>query len=483
MRQSSSLVLLTASLILGLLWSPTAQAQQSSAPQGGEGFEQLNEDLQRARALSDEGRFADALPLFEKTLDALAGQPPSTTLASLTNETAVIHYHLGQLDEAEKLYREAILIHQTAEPLDEASLATSLNNLAALHHRQRDFESAEPLYQRALELRRKAQGPDHPDVAFSLNELAMLYHSQRRLEEATQLYVESLAIEEKTLGLEHPNLAPRLSNLAVLYRLQGLFNRAEPLFQRALEIQRQTLGPDHPEVALAINNLGVLYSVMGRHGEAEDLYHQALAIQQRFFGERHISIAVGLRNLAILYDRQGDAVKAWETARNIRSILDENCRPSAASPLSADDRAVCQNALAMQEQLVEKLGIDLDAEPSSAPSAPQAAEPTRPTTVDSSPTVASAPPATGEPTTVFRAQVRSSQQQHEAEAELARMSRQFATPLAGTVGHIQRVDLGAKGIWFRVQFGAFDTSARAQELCRKLQSAGLESCWVAKTSP
>ena len=506
MRRIQSWLLALAALSCCLLLTPPQAYGEADAPSSAQGT--IQESLDQARRLADLGRDGEALPLLQRVLEFVRQQPVSSTLASLANETAVTQYRLGHLEAAEALYREAILAYQTSTPRDDAGLATALNNLAALYHRKRDFEGAEPLYQQALSLRREALGPNHPNVAFSLNELAMLYHSQRRLEDAAALYEESLAIEEGLLGASHADLAPRLTNLAVIYRLQGLFNRAEPLFLRALEIQRQTFGEEHPEVAVAINNLAVLYSVMGRFEEAETLYRQALAVQERVFGEQHISVAMGLRNLAILFGRQGEEAKARQTVLQIRQILNTSCADGdlEASSLTPDDRAVCRNALAMQQQLVAKLGIDLQPQSSSAAtvqarSSPPSQSPPSPPPPTVTPSVepteksATSPipngPANGAATeaasssdkTVFRAQVRSAQELSTALGELESLTQAFAETLAGQPGRVQRVDLGAKGVWYRVQFGAFETPAAAKQLCNALQRQGLESCWVSQSSP
>lgn len=456
---------------------------------------QLGDIVQTARSFMDQGQYQQALPHFQEALQTLAEQPASNVRASLINETAVVHFHLGQLSDAEDLYRDAILMYQTSEPRDRAGLATALNNLAALHHQKRDFESAEPLYQQALSLRQEALGPNHPNVAFSLNELAMLYHSQQRLTEAAELYQQSLGIEEARLGQDALELAPRLTNLAVLYRLEGLFNRAEPLFRRALDIQRRHLGERHPDVAVAINNLGVLFSVMGRFEEAETLYREALAIQQGIFGERHISIAMGLRNLAILYDRQGNRELRGQTVARISSILEENCGGDRTASLNTEDQAVCANAMAMQRQLQTRLdrqgqGSVSTTTASTTPASPSPTSP-RPSAAPQTPPAAP-PPSTAAPTQagpptqsgkVYRAQVQSHQDRARAERDVKALSETHAAVLNGLTGHVQRVDLGAKGIWFRVQFGDFNDAGDAKRLCRRLNDDGLASCWVAAITP
>jgi tetratricopeptide (TPR) repeat protein len=66
-------------------------------------------------------------------------------------------------------------------------MATSLNNLASLLQDLGKYEEAEPLYRRALVIREKSFGPDHPEVRASLNNLASLYRDQGKDDQSARL--------------------------------------------------------------------------------------------------------------------------------------------------------------------------------------------------------------------------------------------------------------------------------------------------------
>ena len=103
------------------------------------------------------------------------------------NNLAGLYDDQGRYADAEPLYKRSLAIREKALGPDHPDVATSLNNLAALYDDQGRYADAEPLYKRSLAIREKALGPDHPDVATSLNNLAALYTSQGRYADAEPL--------------------------------------------------------------------------------------------------------------------------------------------------------------------------------------------------------------------------------------------------------------------------------------------------------
>lgn len=80
----------------------------------------------------------------------------------------------------------------------------------------------------------------------------------------------------------------------------------------------------------------------------------------------------------------------------------------------------------------------------------------------------SAPPATGG---ALRLQFASVPSDTQAVAEAQRIQRKHAAVLGGVALHIVRADLGAKGIYYRVQAGPLD-EAQARRLCDAVKAGG-----------
>ena len=77
----------------------------------------------------------------------------------------------------------------------------------------------------------------------------------------------------------------------------------------------------------------------------------------------------------------------------------------------------------------------------------------------------------------YAVQVSSRRSQADAQAALSRMQSRFAGVLGGQQVMVRRVDLGAKGVYYRAMVGPFGSSDQASKLCSRLKSAG-GSCFV-----
>jgi CHAT domain-containing protein/Tfp pilus assembly protein PilF len=256
-----------------------------------------------AELYKDQGRYADAEPLFKRSLDIAekASGPNHPEFAGSLDNLASLYIHQGRYADAEPLIKRSLAIYEKTLGPNHPYVSTPLNDLASLYKTQGRYAEAEPLYQRVLAILEKAVGPDDADVGRNLNLLAELYRAQARYSDAEPLLKRSLAIKEKVLGPNHPSVAASLNSLAAVYYEQKRFGDAEPLFQRALALDEIALGPNHPEVATSLNSLAALYAAEGRYSDAESLYKRSLAINEGVLGPNHPNVAAFLNNLALLY--------------------------------------------------------------------------------------------------------------------------------------------------------------------------------------
>jgi tetratricopeptide (TPR) repeat protein len=117
------------------------------------------------------------------------------------------------------------------------------NTAANLERLAKGFEAdgrqalAEKHYRLALTIRESAWGDEHPNVVPSLEALAAYYTTQGRYTDAEALWQRALAIKEKTLSPHHPDVATTLAKYAVLLHKMGREREALALEQRAQAIQ------------------------------------------------------------------------------------------------------------------------------------------------------------------------------------------------------------------------------------------------------
>jgi tetratricopeptide (TPR) repeat protein len=212
-----------------------------------------------AAALAAMGRLEEARDEYERALQRTVQAHGEWTgaAARVQNDLGVVQWRLGNLDEAERLYRRALAIQ---EDLGEEAqdVAPVLNNLATLLCDQDRYDMALPLHRRAVDIDQRRLGPDHPDVALTLNNLATLYCEHGKTAEAAGMHRRALAIQQTTLGRAHPATAATLHALGLLLTAADNHVEAERVLRGALAVREATLGEDHLDTAQTVNGLGLV---------------------------------------------------------------------------------------------------------------------------------------------------------------------------------------------------------------------------------
>jgi cell division protein FtsN len=106
-----------------------------------------------------------------------------------------------------------------------------------------------------------------------------------------------------------------------------------------------------------------------------------------------------------------------------------------------------------------------------APAKPKAPKPVA--------TQASATPAATTGSTKYVVQVGSKKNQTEALASFADMQQKYPSLIGSYRPMVQKADLGAKGVWYRLRIGPIADKAAAAKLCSQLKAQGLPDCLVA----
>ncbi len=207
-------------------------------------------------------------------------------------------YDTGDYREAVSQYTHALDAAGTLEPQDKR-VTDTLSRLAEAHLNLGEMAEAEELYRRALPLQRKLTGVDSEQVATILQNLGSIYQDVGRVDEAEAAYNEALKMRETVLGLDHPEYADTLVNFASLRRQMGHDAEAEDLNKRALALCQKA--KQLRCVATVFDNLGSLYFEKGRLDEALDVYSKGRATWVTIGGKEHLDYAISTANLARVY--------------------------------------------------------------------------------------------------------------------------------------------------------------------------------------
>jgi tetratricopeptide (TPR) repeat protein len=183
--------------------------------QGPDHLDTLNARNSLAAAYCDAGLAAEAIPLFERTMDG----------------------------------RERLLGAEHPDTL------VSQNNLAAAYQDAGRAAEAVVLFERTLAVRERVLGRNHPVTLNSVGNLAGAYRDAGRAAEAIVLFERTLAGRERQLGAEHPDTLRSRNNLAGAYRDAGRPADAIPLFEKNLVAYERLLGAHHPRTQASLHSL------------------------------------------------------------------------------------------------------------------------------------------------------------------------------------------------------------------------------------
>ena len=111
--------------------------------------------------------------------------------------------------------------------------AMGLNNLAYVLELRGNLDAAERRYREALAVYRKLLGDSHPTIAINLSNIAFVeYAKGERLSAIAQLR-ESLDMSRRELGSEHPDVGARAASLAYWLIEEGQYDEAGRLVDEA----------------------------------------------------------------------------------------------------------------------------------------------------------------------------------------------------------------------------------------------------------
>jgi non-specific serine/threonine protein kinase/serine/threonine-protein kinase len=235
------------------------------------------------------------------------------------SELASVYDQLGELTEAEKLYRETIdadlrrgegntrahhiavgNLGQLLRPLrryDEAAalcLASyqgmksisseddpiaiqMLGNYADVLRLQGKAADAEPLMRQYLERALKVFGADDARSINAEQGLAVALQSAGKVDEALPHFENALASMRRVKGNEHRETLFQVMTFATVRVSHGDYAAGESLFKEAYDGWVKTLGPDHPNAITALHGMTFINFEQEKWDEAlplaEKLYH------------------------------------------------------------------------------------------------------------------------------------------------------------------------------------------------------------------
>jgi eukaryotic-like serine/threonine-protein kinase len=330
-----------ARLAVSLAEEPEVEAELRSVL--GMAYEELGE-YEKAEAMHREALKLRQAHLGEHRDTANALVNLSSVLRSYSyfaaSETFSLHPLPGlreKLEEAGELVRMAIAMRQKLG-MSEAEVAGAQGALGTVLYFQRNLEEAERVSRQALKRLERLLPPDHPHVLTARNNLALILGDLDKLEEAEAIYRDLLSFRRQQLASHHPELATLLLNMGLVLKRQNRFAEAEAAYTEAVEIERQLQRARHSSLPALLSELGEVLLSLGRLGPAEQAIREGLQLTMERFGESSGPAAVTLVNLADLLIEKGEhdeAAALLEKALEIEQTLYGHNHPAIAGTLKS----------------------------------------------------------------------------------------------------------------------------------------------------
>ncbi len=233
----------------------------------------------------DLGRFIEAEALYQRSISVCERMSRPDRLAQAVNNLAFLYLETDQCAKARRLYARFGADGPDGVDRSGPEFANWLNTRGSVKHCLGEYNEAEALYRQALAVHAKSPAPDDLPALSARNNLALLYEQTRRYEQALALYTEVLTALEgsaRTPAAEH---AKTLSNMAAVCEALGRHLEAERHIQKSLPLMEQAVGPAHPAVAALLLQYARLLRRLHRNGEAKPLEQRAAAIRAQLGAE------------------------------------------------------------------------------------------------------------------------------------------------------------------------------------------------------
>ncbi len=186
------------------------------------------------------GEYDEAASVLRKALTQARKDNNHSLIGGSAGNLAMVLRKQCNYEEAESLFREALLISELKHGTSSPKLSDDIIVLADVVFLRGNMDEAEELFRRAMLLNDKVTGS-------SLGGISSILYKRGQFKEAEAMMRESLAIQEVKRGHNHPTIAASLHGIACALQSQGNMEDGLRAGKEALKISTKILGPDHPD--------------------------------------------------------------------------------------------------------------------------------------------------------------------------------------------------------------------------------------------
>lgn len=227
------------------------------------------------------GRFPDAEMHFQQALALPADDPAALARrSSVLNDYGAMLSVLERYDDALQRLDESQALAQGNALVDARDLAVLLGNIANAHQGLGNLDQADAIYRQAQQQLLARGNAGQLDLATSYANHSTLLVQLQRLDEAVAVQEKALALRVQILGDDHPRLVPSWANLAQMYARQGRHDDAATTIAKALALAPGLYGEANPLLGHVHHAAARIALAAGNWPEAAQHAQRALDIYE-----------------------------------------------------------------------------------------------------------------------------------------------------------------------------------------------------------
>jgi tetratricopeptide (TPR) repeat protein len=274
-------------------------------------------ELGRLRLQQD--RLPEARDLYKRSLQIFeTAQAPSTDISALLDDLAGVYATGKQWALARQTYERALEIDRRILGDDHPRLSEHLGNLAIVVQNLGDLKQAEALYREAIRRREKAYGVSSAQTASASANLGLLLQREGRLDEAEPLLRSAVASTLAKWGPNHYLVGWQRVSLGIVLHDKGDLAGAEDEYRQALAIYEKALPANHLYRAALLSHYARLLVDRGKPADALSMSQQSLKVYGETASASSTALAQAHAIHAYALEHLG---KSQEAAREIDAAL------------------------------------------------------------------------------------------------------------------------------------------------------------------
>lgn len=192
-----------------------------------------------ASMLAREGKIDTARTYILKALETCRKEKLFKQMPHCLNNLGLIHYKLGNWDEAMKCFNEGFFINEDLPDNNKQISINLLNNIGIIFSEQKNYEQANTYYLQVLEMTREIN--DSSGISIALTNIGEIFYSLKEPEKALKYYTEALTISQ--LINDTYGIGFLYTNIAVIHSNRGKFELAEEYLFKAMKIASKLNAP------------------------------------------------------------------------------------------------------------------------------------------------------------------------------------------------------------------------------------------------